>query len=434
MAELNGSGVSIGIDAAVVADHQVAIRGPGIRDDFRVAPTLAGLARLSERLSPYAGSLVIAEPTAGTWIPLAAAVADAECEIAFVQNRDSAKLRQAIAGRSKTDVIDADMLARSTSVFDMRAAAPLDPAMLGLRRLFTRRHKLTVAAHRVECRLWSIASWGFPDVWRACGGHQVAQPLLRRWPHLQALARARIGSITEVVAAHSRDRQPQRRAERIRDAARGWVQFWEGRLDLDIVAWETTELLDDIAFADEQQRRATDKALTQWRAHWPDDLLLTVAGVGPICAAATRAWWGDGTRLPSAKAAGSFVGLNPSNWESGLSEAPSRPITKEGPPALRLAYYQAANIARRRDPALAAHYRKLRVERRRTHMHANCAVARKLAARTWAVLQTGQPYQYRDLDGSPIGEADAVALADTLKVPTDIQQRTRTSRRGRLSS
>ncbi|MHC4816167.1 MAG: IS110 family RNA-guided transposase [Planctomycetota bacterium] len=434
MLENNGSGVSIGIDAAVVADHQVAIRGPGIREDFRVAPTLAGLTRLTKRLSPYAGSLVIAEPTAGTWIPLAAAVADADCEISFVQSRHSAKLRQAIAGRSKTDVIDADMLARSTSVFDMTAAAPLDPVMLGLRRLLTRRHKLTVAAHRVECRLWSVGSWAFPDVWRACGGHQVAQPLLRRWPHLQALARARVSSITDVVATHSRDRQPQRRAERIRAGAAGWAQFWEGRIDLDLLAWETTQLLDDIVWADDRQRQATDKTLTQWRTHWPDDLLLTIAGVGPICAAATRAWWGDGTQLPSAKAAGAFVGLNPSNWESGLTEAPSRPITKEGPPALRLAYYQAANIARRRDPALAAHYRKLRTERRHTHMQANCAIARKLTARTWAVLNTRQPYQHRDLDGNPINETDAVALAESLAVPTDIQQRTRTSRRGRLGN
>jgi hypothetical protein len=43
------------------------------------------------------------------------------------------------------------------------------------------------------------------------------------------------------------------------------------------------------------------------------------------------------------------VGLNPSNWESGLSASPSRPIAREGPPELRLAYEQAANVARRHD-------------------------------------------------------------------------------------
>ena len=50
-------------------------------------------------------------------------------------------------------------------------------------------------------------------------------------------------------------------------------------------------------------------------------------------------------------------------------------------------------------------------ERGHTHIQANCAIARKLAARTWAVLQTGQPYEHRDLDDNPIDETTAVNLA-----------------------
>src|SRR5262245_60145058 len=144
----NGSGVvSIGIDAAVVADHQIAIRGPdGVREDFRAAPTLAGLAKLTGRLTPYAGSLVVAEPTAGSWIPLSHAVIEAGCRIGFVQNRDSARLREAIAGRNKTDVIDAEMLARCEGVLGVKAVPLIDPVVLGLRRALGRRHKLTVDA------------------------------------------------------------------------------------------------------------------------------------------------------------------------------------------------------------------------------------------------------------------------------------------------
>lgn len=91
---------------------------------------------------------------------------------------------------------------------------------------------------------------------------------------------------------------------------------------------------------------------------------------------------------------------------------------------LRLAYYPAANVARRRDPQLAAHYCKLMCERDHTHIQANCAIARKLSARTWAVLQTGEPYQPRDLDGHPIDETAAVALA----VPTDPTEHRRRNR------
>jgi transposase len=345
-------------------------------------------------------------------------------------------LRKAIAGANKTDVIDAELLAQCQQVLGVCPAPVLAPQIIGLRRALARRHKLTVDAHRAECRLWSLSSWAFPDLWRACGGHGLAQPVLGRWPELAALSRAQLSSIAEMVAAHTRDRDPARRAERIRDAARGWLRFWSGRLDLDSLAWEVGEMLSDIEMADANHRTATTKAVTLWRTHWPDDPLTSIPGVGEICAAATRAWWDQATHLPTAKAAAAFIGLNPSNWESGLSASPSRPITKEGPPALRLAYYQAANVARRHDPGLAFHYRKLMIERRHTHMSANCAIARKLAARTWAVLHHGQPYQLRDLDGNPIDWATATTMAASLTVPDDQRRRARATivKRGRLSS
>jgi hypothetical protein len=68
------------------------------------------------------------------------------------------------------------------------------------------------------------------------------------WGHLS--------SITEMVAAHSHDRDPSRRAERIRDAARGWLRFWRGRLDLDSLAWEVAEMLSDIEIADAAHRES----------------------------------------------------------------------------------------------------------------------------------------------------------------------------------
>lgn len=434
MNQVNRPGVTIGIDAAVVADHQVAVRGDGIREDFRVPPTLAGMAKLTERLSRYAGALVIAEPTSGTWLTLSWAVADAGCRLGLVQNRDSARLREAITGRNKTDVIDAEMLAGCETVLSVTAAALPSADQIGVRRALRRRHRATVDAHRCECRLWSLASWLFPDVWRACGGHHLAQPILARWPHPGSLARARVSSITELVATRTRDRDPVRRAQRIHDYAVGWHRFWDGRLDLDAIGWEITELCTDIADADKRITRAAGQALGVWRRGWPDDVLLTVAGIGPVTAAATRGWWGDGRWLRSAKAASSFVGLNPSNWESGLSAAPSRPITKEGPPELRLAYYQAANVARRHDPQLADTYRRLMTQRNHNHTKATCAVARKLVTRAWAILQTGRPYQLRDLDGNPINQATATAIAATLAVPEDVRRRTRARRprRGRL--
>ena len=438
MTVLNGSSeenksVSIGIDAAIVAAHQVAIRGEAVNADFKVPPTLAGMATLTQRLTPFAGSLVVAEPTGGTWLPLSVAVGDAGCRMGFVANRDSARLRKAISGANKTDLIDAAMLARCEAVLGVVEAPAVSSGQIGLRRALRHRHHAVVAAHRAECRLWALSSWAFPDVWRACGGHRVAQPVLTRWADLGSLSRAHVDTIADIVAAHSHDRQPERRAQRIRSAAGGWLRFWAGRLDIDALAWEVEELLGDIGAADAAIARSSQYAAALWRENFDGDLLVSIPGVGPMCAAATRAWWGSGGHFASAKAAAAFVGLNPSNWESGLSASPSRPVTKQGPAELRLVYYQAANVARRHDPELADFYRRLMVDRKHNHIKATCAVARKLVCRAWAVLQTGHRYQLRDLDGNEIDQSTATSIAAGLAVPDDVRRRSRALQRGRLS-
>lgn len=435
------SGVTIGIDLAVAANHQVAVReADGGEQDFTVAHTLGGMATLTKRLAEHAPALVVAEPTAMSWLAVGHAVQTAGCELGLVQAKHSARLRGAIAGKNKTDVIDADMLAGCASVFDLGASRLPSAAQVALRRAVRRRHVAVVDAHRAECRLWALAAWGFPDVWRACGRSQaLLQPILARWPHLKQLARARPASIATVCAGRVRDgRDLERQATAIRRAAAGWVEFWDGRVDLDALAWEVTELLDDIAIADAKIERAATQANRGWHDGWEDDpLLCSVPGIGPVVAPVIRGWLGEATQFDTGKQAAAFVGLNPSNWESGLMASPSRPITKEGPPELRLAFYQAANIARRRDPLLAASYRRLMVERGHNHIKANCAVARKLTTRVWATLNRGEPYVYRDLDDQPIDEPSAAAIAATLAVPEDIRRRCRARaaayKRGRLS-
>ncbi len=189
------------------------------------------------------------------------AVTAAGCRIGFVQNRDSARLRSAITGRNKTDVIDADMLARCEDVLGVHDAPVPLLGQVGLRRALSRRHQMIVDAHRAECRLWSLLIWVMPDVWRAAGGHTIIQPLLGKWPDMRALSRARLDSITAIVAAHSRDRDPRKRAERIRETAHGWSQFWHGRLDLDDIAWEINELCDDITSVDHRARTVVSGCL-----------------------------------------------------------------------------------------------------------------------------------------------------------------------------
>jgi transposase len=438
--------VQVGIDAAVVANHHVCVRavdaaGQERTTRFLAAPTLAGLASLTRRLSPYPGAVAVAEPTSMTWLSLSVAVSEAGGQLALVGSRHAARLRGAIVGKNKSDVIDADVLARAGEVFALRPLQPCSPAQLALRRACTRRGAAVIDGNRYWRRLMSLARWAFPDVWNAFSGSlPTAVAVLGRWPHLAQLGAARRASLTAVVAEHTRAvADVPARVEAIRTAAGDWARFWSGRLDLDALAWDVTEHLTDYHTALERVARATVQANSYWeRLFGDDELLHSLPGIGPVTGPTIRAFFGDGSGFGSAKQAACYVGIVPSNWSSGTVVQPSRAITKEGPAVLRLACYQAANTARSVDPQLAAIYYRLMVERGHCHTQANVAVARKLVERIWAVLDRGQRYQLRDPDGQPVTARVAKALiAERYTVPADVRQRakahTAATHRGHLT-
>jgi transposase len=438
--------VAVGIDAAVTANHHVVVRRsqPGgvgvIIDEFTVAPTLEGLARLARRLADRGARIAVAEPTSMTWLGLSIVLAQAGIDLALIGSRHVARLRGAVSGKNKSDVIDALLLSHAGELFKLQPAALPDAATLALQRACRRRHKLLIESNRCWRRLIALGRWAFPDTWNALGGSRPAiLAVLRRWPQLHALARARVSSIADEIAGHTRGlRDVTARATRVRDSARDWAAFWDGHLDLEALAWELGDLLDELAELEARVLNAGAQATRRWQALWgDDDVLLSVPGVGPTVAPTIRAFLGDGSRFTSAKCVTSFVGTAPSNWSSGTVTQPSREITKEGPAPLRLAFYQAANAARTVDPQLAGFYRTLMVERGHCHAQATVAITRKLIARTWRTITRNTAYQFRDLDGQPITRGQAAKLARTLRVPDDIRRRSRAhtiaTKRGRLT-
>jgi transposase len=426
--------VQVGIDAAIVADHHVCVRVIDVdgRVDvqrFRVSPTLAGLARLSKRIAAYPGVVAVAEPTSMTWLALSVALSNAGADLALVGTRHSARLRGAISGKNKSDVIDADVLARAGDVFELTPLRLPSATQLALRRSCMRRGTAVVDGNRYQRRLLALARWAFPDVWNAFARSlPTARAVLTRWPHLSQLANARRPALIGVVAEHTRGvADVPARAEAIRAKARAWESFWADRLDLDALAFDVTEHLGDLEVAEARVARATQLATQYWEKLYGDDAVLnSVPGMGPVTAPTIRAFLGDGAWFATAKQAASYVGLTPSNWSSGTVNQPSRAITKEGPAVLRLAFYQAANVARTRDPQLADLYHRLMVQRGHTHTQACVAVARKLVERVWTVLTRGEPYQLRSPDGTAITSRAAKQLiADRYTVDETIRARAR---------
>src|SRR5690606_22587658 len=134
---------------------------------FRVQPALAGLTSLGKQLPAYPGAVAVAEPTSMTWLGLSIAATETGGQFALLGSRHASRLRGAISGKNKTDVIDADVLARAGEVFELTPLRLPSPAELALRRLCVRRGSAVTDANRYLRRLLSLARWAFPDVWNA---------------------------------------------------------------------------------------------------------------------------------------------------------------------------------------------------------------------------------------------------------------------------
>ena len=129
--------------------------------------------------------------------------------------------------------------------------------------------------------------------------------------------------------------------------------------------------------------------------------------MGPVTGCVVRGFLADATMFASAKAAASYVGLNPSTWSSGTVSQPSRAITKEGPAVLRLAFFQAANARPPPRPAAGRFYYRLMTEHGHCHTQATRGGRPETGRADLDRAHPRQPYQLQDVDGAPIGHLEA---------------------------
>lgn len=120
------------------------------------------------------------------------------------------------------------------------------------------------------------------------------------------------------------------------------------------------------------------------------ELITSVPGIGIISAMTIITEIFDINRFDSFKKINSFVGLCPSQYSSGEKDYKGN-ITTRHNKAIRQLLIEAAWIAKRKDPSLAAKYQTL--IKRQTGKRAIVVIAKKLLARIYAVWKDGVIYQ-----------------------------------------
>jgi len=166
----------------------------------------------------------------------------------------------------------------------------------------------------------------------------------------------------------------------------------------------------------------------------PEDHLGTVKGLGAVTAPTILAAVGTPERFKNQAAFRGWTGVVAHASQSADSDAKGLPMTKAGPKRVKLALYQAAEIARLWDPQLAKIYYDQMVHKGKPHTKAIGAVMSHLASRIHAVLTEQRDYVLRDVDGREITAREARTIIQTqYQVPAEVraERRARNKRRKR---
>lgn len=126
------------------------------------------------------------------------------------------------------------------------------------------------------------------------------------------------------------------------------------------------------------------------------NLLQSIPGIGQITAWEIMAWeimaeMPDVEEFQSAQSAAAYAGLSPREQRSGTSVRKATHLSKRGSARLRRAFYFPAVCALRWNPAVRAHYERLRAAGK-PKMVAVAACMRKLLMICYGVLKHQRPF------------------------------------------
>ena len=214
--------------------------------------------------------------------------------------------------------------------------------------------------------------------------------LRRRIARREQLKRTRTRTKNEIHAVLGRQLKHNPFTDLFGVKAREWL----AELELPLEERESVDAgLRQIAFLD-SEIAAVERLIAQQALAWPEiRRLMTVPGVGMVCAAGFMAAVGDMSRFLTSGRLVAYLGLDPKVRQSGETPARSGRISKRGSASARWGLVEAAHTVVKQPGPLRAFYERTRA--RRGHGRAIVATARKLAVLFWCMLRRNQDYAHQ---------------------------------------
>jgi len=388
--------IIVGIDIAK-QNHQAIIideRGIALCKSFSFANSNAGVEKLKDAIAQAATDpsevIIGMEATGHYWLALYSALLPLGFTLHVINPIQTDAMRHATTIRkSKTDVIDCELIAQTIRFGRFSVTHVADEDMVAMRQLTRFHFSLVDSVSEIKLQVIALLDQVFPEyqsLFSDTFGKTSVELLLSHTTPEDILA-LDTDALVEILSRCSRGRLGLDKATQIQSAA---AHSFGVKFGKDAFSFQIRSLLAQIQLI-EAQIEQLDAQVAEIYASFGSHLH-TIPGIGPVLAATILAEVGDVSRFRSDPAKlVAYAGIDPSVKQSGGFTGSQNRMSKRGSPYLRRALWLAASVAYRFDPSLAAFYHKKRAEGK-AHMTTVGAVARKLTYIVFAILRDNKPY------------------------------------------
>jgi transposase len=410
-------------------------------DGFSFSTSPEGLALFEERVfRDGANPTIVLEPAGLPWLMVAVYLRSRhpECRLVKAKMQKVAALRRYLRGPVKSDRVDALTLAKMPFIDpEQLDEVYLPPAeMHALQRLTRQRKRLEsdVTGHKI--RVGAMIDSYLPGVRRAFNNVWSLQVRAFFKTRLNPFAVVQEGEddLHNFLSKASERNWSRAQTRLVFSVCQGVASLCEmsrtvGTLTEEFFVEFQEEISREIRMLEmaESESESVGRRIEElYQKLHPSNNLQTIPGVGEHTAPVFLAAVGDPLRFSSQAAFANWEGVVPGARQSSNTEIKGLHMTKAGPSVMRMALFQAGDMARRYDPQLAAVYYREMVHHGKNHRQAMGAVMSHLGARVLSVLKDDKPYELRTPDGKPINRSEARELiVSQYRVPEEIRKERR---------
>jgi transposase len=379
-------GIDIGSDK-----HTVAVvdgEGAVVHRSKDFAEDLDGYQSLFELLQTPENTLIAMEATGHYWQNLFATLAANGYAVVLLNPIQTRRFADGELSRTKTDKIDATMIARYASQKRPAPTPMPDEATLELRELVRMRDRYVQDLGDRVRQLHRVVDLGFPEFTRHVKDldTQLATTLLRQYPTAPDFAKQSPKRLGKLVY-DGRHHVGEELAKELVSAAKTSV----GRHHGPSFRMQVEDNCEDIDVLRRRIKRLESDINSTLGKHEIGKLLLTIDGIGETTAARIVGEVGDPSVFRCAAAFAAYVGVVPGLKQSGKRQSQRAGLAPIGHKDLRAKLWMPVLTAVRRNAWLKVFYDRL-IARGKLPKVALVAAMHKLLAAIYSVAKNRKAF------------------------------------------